>query len=122
MVEYLSLILSEGCIEMDPIMLAPILMQPNQGAQFHLEKDASEYSTGTILSQLWEDDKWHLIGFTSKSLLPAERNYKIHNKELLLVMQCLEEWRHILKGTMHMIEILNDCWNLTYFQTSPNLN
>jgi len=52
----------------------------------------------------------------------AERNYEVHNKELLLVIQGLEGWRHILEGTKHMIEILNDHRNLTYFRTSQNLN
>jgi len=63
-------------------------------------------------------NKWHLIGFTSKSLSDAERNYKIHYKELLSVIQGLEEWRHILEGTRHMIEILNRHRNLTYFWMS----
>src|SRR5882724_754596 len=97
-------------------------MQPNQDAQFQLETDASGYSTSTVLSQLCKDDKWHLIGFTSKSLSPAKRNYEIHYKELLLVMQGLEEWRHILEGTTHMIEILNNHRILTYFWMSQNLN
>ena len=44
----------------------------------------------------------------SKSLSPAEHNYAIYNKELLSVIRGLEEWRHILEGTKHMIEILND--------------
>jgi len=58
----------------------------------------------------------------SKSLSSAERNYEIDDKELLLVIQGLEEWRHILEGTMHMIEILSDNRNLIYFQMSQNLN
>ena len=66
-------------------------MQPNQDMQFWLETDASGYATGAVLSQLCEDDKWCLIGFMSKSLSPAERNYEIHDKELLSVMQGLEE-------------------------------
>jgi len=77
---------------------------------------------GAVLSQLCEDDKWHPVGFTSKSLSSAERNYEIHDKELLSVIRGLEEWRHILEGTKHTIEILNDHWNLTYFQGSQNLN
>ena len=97
-------------------------MQPDQDAQFQLEMDTFGYATGTVLSQLCEDNKWCLIGFTSKSLSPAKRNYKIHDKELLSVMQGLEEWRHSLEGTMHMIEILNDHMNLTYLWTSQNLN
>jgi len=71
---------------------------------------------------LCKDDKWHPVGFTSKSLSSAERNYEIHDKELLSVIRGLEEWRHILEGTKHTIEILNDHRNLTYFQGSQNLN
>ena len=54
------------------------------------------------------NEKWHPIGFTSKSLSPVERNYTIYDKELLLVIHGLEQWRHKLEGTKHTIEILND--------------
>ena len=77
---------------------------------------------GVILSQLCPDGKWHLVGFTSKSLSLAECNYTIYDKELLLVICGLEEWRHILEGIKHTIEILNDHRNLTYFQTAQTLN
>ena len=75
-----------------------------------------------ILSQLRDNEKWHPIGFTSKSLSPVEHNYAIYDKELLSVIRGLEEWRHILEGTKHMIEILNDYRNLTYFQMAQTLN
>jgi len=104
------------------ITSTPILVQPDQSALFRLETDASGYATGAVLSQLCEDDKWHPVGFTSKSLSSAERNYEIHDKELLSVVRGLEEWRHILEGTKHTIEVLNDHWNLTYFRESQNLN
>jgi len=68
-----------------------------------------------------KDDKWNLVEFMSKSLSDAERNHKIHDKELLSVIPGLEEWRHILEGTQHMIEILNNHRNLTYFWMSQNL-
>jgi len=95
--------------------LAPILVLPDQDARFQLETDASGYVTGVILSQLCDDEKWHPVSFTSKSLNPAEHNYAIYNKESLSVIHGLEEWRHILEGTKHMIEILNDHRNLMYF-------
>ena len=34
----------------------------------------------------------------------------------------LEEWQHILEGTKHKVEILNDHQILTYFCTTQNLN
>ena len=59
---------------------------------------------------------------TSKSLSPAERNYAIYDKELLSVICRLEEWRHILEGAKHTIEVLNDYRNLTYFWMAQSLN
>src|SRR5882672_8869406 len=73
------------------ITSTPILVQPDQDVQFLLEMDASGQATGEVLSQLCEDNKWHLVGFMSKSLSSAERNYKIHDKELLSIIQGLEE-------------------------------
>ena len=104
------------------ITSTPILVLPDQTKRFRLETDASAYATGAVLSQLCDDEKWRPVGFVSKSLSDAERNYAIHDKELLSVIRRLEEWRHILEGTKHKIEILNDHQNLTYFRTSQNLN
>ena len=87
-----------------------------------LETDASAYATGAVLSQLCDNEKWRPVGFVSKSLSYAERNYAIHDKELLSVIRGLEEWCHILQGTKHKIEILNDHQNLTYFHSAQNLN
>jgi len=33
-----------------------------------------------------EDDKWRLVAFISKSLNEAERNYEIHNREMLAII------------------------------------
>ena len=77
---------------------------------------------GAILSQLCDGGTWHPIGFTSKSINPAEHHYVVYDKELVSVIRGLEEWRHILEGTKHTIEILNDHRNLTYFRTAQNLN
>ena len=98
----------------------PILVLPDQTKHFLLERDASAYATGTVLSQLCDDGKWRPVGFVSKSL--SEHNYVIHGKELLAVICGLEEWQHILEGTKHKVEILNDHQNLTYFCTTQNLN
>ena len=97
-------------------------MLPDQTKCFGLETDASPYATGAVLSQLCDDGKWRPVGFVSKSLSETEGNYAIHDKELLLVIRGLEEWWHILEGTKHKVEILNDHQNLTYFRTAQNLN
>ena len=67
-------------------MSTSILVQLNQEALFRLETDASGYTTGALLSQLCDKGKWHPVGFMSKGLNVAKRNYKVHNKELLSVI------------------------------------
>jgi hypothetical protein len=41
---------------------------------------------------------------------------------MLAVMQSLEEWRHILEGVKHQVEIWMDHKNLEYFMTTKKLN
>ena len=46
---------------------------------------------------------------------PAECNYDIHDKELLAIVQALNEWRRYAKGTRHRIRILTDHKNFVPF-------
>jgi hypothetical protein len=90
---------------------------------FRIEADSSDFATGAVLLQQSADDlKWHLIAFYLKSLNAVEENYKIHDKEMLTVMQSLEEWRHFLEGAKHQVEIWMDHKNLEYFMTAKKLN
>jgi len=80
-------------------------------------------ATGAVLSQVsLEDDKWHLVAFFYKSLTPVERNYKIHDKEMLAIIQALQEWRHFVEGAEHKCEIWTYHKNLEYFMTAKQLN
>jgi len=45
-----------------------------------------------VLSMEYEDVKWQPVAFLSKSLNETERNYKIHDKEMLGVIRELENW------------------------------
>jgi len=51
------------------------------------------------------DGKWYPVAFYSKSLSSVERNYKIHDKEMLAIIRTLEEWRHFLEGATYPVEI-----------------
>src|SRR5712664_2866377 len=96
------------------ITSTPTLAFPSKSDPFHLECDASNFATGAVLSQQQEDGLFHLIGFMSKSF--SERNYQIHDKEMLAIMRTLEEWRHFLEGSDQKFEIHMDHKNLSYFQ------
>ena len=60
--------------------------------------------------------------FYSKSLSSVERNYEIHDKEMLAIIRALEEWRHFLEGATHPVEIWTDHKNLEYFIIAKKLN
>lgn len=66
------------------------------------------------------------MAFSSKALSNVERNYDIHDKELLSIMRALSEWRKYLHEYLHgspsPFEIHSDHKNLQYFMTSQKLN
>jgi len=97
------------------ITSAPTLTFPSRSGLFCLECDASNFTTGAILSQQQEDGLFHLIGFMSKSFSDMEQNYQIHDKEMLVIMHALEEWRHFLEGSNQKFKIHMDHKNLSYF-------
>jgi len=68
------------------------------------------------------DGKWHPVAFYSKFLSSVERNYEIHNKEMLAIIRALEEWRHFLEGVTHPVEIWTDHKNLEYFMMAKKLD
>jgi len=105
------------------VTTALVLVSPQKLDPFWIEADSLDFATGTVLSQQsMTDGKWHPIAFYSKSLSSMERNYKIHNKEILPIICVLEEWRHFLEGATHLVEIWTDHKNLEYFMTTKKLN
>ena len=62
------------------------------------------------------------MAYLSKSLNETERNYEIHNKEMLAIIRELENWRHLLENTHFKFEIWTDHKNLEYFMKVQKLN
>ncbi len=50
-------------------------------------------------------------------MIDAERNYKIHNAELLAIVESFRHWRHYLKPPYHTVEVLTDHSNLRAFMS-----
>jgi len=103
-------------------MTKPVLAAPDLDKEFRVEVDASNYTTGGVLSMKCSDEKWRPVTFISKSLSDTERNYEIHDKEMLVVIRCLEAWRHFLEGATIKFEIWTDHKNLEYFMKVQKLN
>jgi len=103
-------------------MNRPLLVVPDLDKEFRVEADASNFATGGVLSIKCEDNKWRPVAYISKSLNETERNYEIHDKEILAIIRCLEAWRHFLEGTRSKFKVWTDHKNLEYFMSNQNLN
>jgi len=51
-----------------------------------------------------------------------ERNYEIHDKEMLAIIRGLEAWRHLLEDAHFKFKIWTDHKNLEYFMKVQKLN
>jgi transposase InsO family protein len=101
---------------------APILGHYDPERETMLELDASDGVTAGIFSQLDpKDGQWHPVAFFSKTMAPAECNYEIHDKEMLAIIQALEQWRAELEGLGVEIQIFSDHKALEYFMTKRQL-
>ena len=87
-----------------------------------VKANTSDYTIGRVLSVKCKDRKQRLVAFIFKSINLTERNYKIHNKEMIAVIRCLEVQRHYLERAKVQFEIQTDHKNLQYFITSQKLN
>ncbi len=80
-----------------------------------LKMNFLNYVNNEVLFQYDDEDILHSVIFYSKNMISAKCNYKIYNKELLTIIQCLKHWCFKLKCTNILIKIFIDHLNLKYF-------
>lgn len=74
---------------------APVIKFPDYCKPFHIYTDASLTGMGAVLMQ--EHEGWlHPIGYVSKTLTPAQRNYSATKREHLALVYALESFRYII--------------------------
>ena len=106
---------------------APILKHFDPALEAILETDASNYVMSGILSQ-WHPDPakpdslgtLHPVEFLSEKMYLAECNYGIGDKELPVIIACLEHWHMYLHDAPFLIYM--DHHNLHNFGTKALLN
>jgi hypothetical protein len=98
----------------------PVLKNPDPNKHYILDTDASQFAVGATLSQHFSDGV-HPIAFFSKSLLPAERNYNIYDRELLAIIYAIKAFRHLLLGAQQKFLIRTDHKNLKYFKSPQKI-
>ena len=98
-----------------------VLSLPKRENKFRMEMDTSGHAIEGVLSQK-QEGKWKLIVFLSRIMQPAERNYKIYDKELLAIMETLTKQRQYLLDTTEKFKVWTDHENLKYFRKPQKLN
>jgi RNase H-like domain found in reverse transcriptase len=83
--------------------MAPVLQMPDVTKLFVLQTDMLKWAMGAVLKQADSDRKLHPCGFISHTLTLTERNYQIYNRELKAIVKALQEWQHLLLGSLHPI-------------------
>jgi hypothetical protein len=98
------------------------LVHPDFSKSIYIETNASDFALGAVLSQEGEGRRLHLVAFYSKKNSAIEINYKIHDKELLAIVDSFQDWHHLLEGASHQVIVYTYHKNLEYFMTTYVLN
>ena len=57
-----------------------------------------------------------------KKYTPVESNYEIHDKDLLVIMRCLEVWDVELRRVLKGFDIITNYKNIEYFIRKQSLS
>ena len=55
------------------------------------------------------------MAYYSKKYTPVESNYKMDNKELLVIIHCLKAWDAELRNVLKGFNIITNYKNIKYF-------
>ena len=94
------------------ITLEPVF--PDLDLLFEVHTDTSDKALGGVLVQ-----EGNPIAFDSRKLDTAEQRYNTHEKEMTVVIYCLETLKHYLRGTRFVV--VTDNVANTFFKTQKNL-
>ena len=98
---------------------APILVIPDPKVAYTVISDASGFAIGAALCQ---DHGKGLqpCAYLSRKMNDHERNYPVHEQELLAIVHALREWRHYLLG--NKFAVITDHRSLQYLQSQDKLS
>ena len=102
--------------------MEPVLITPDLDKKMRVKVKVLDFAIGGVLQMKCKDEKQRLVTYISKSLNEAEKNYEIHNKEMLAIIRCLESQRHFLEEVKIQFKIQMDHKNLKYFIKAQKLN
>jgi len=100
------------------LVSTPVLRIPETGpnSSFQLYTDASIIAVGAVLEQ-----EGHPVCYESRKLNTAEKNYAVHELEMLAVVHALRTFRHYLEGCKAFV-LHTDHHSLQYFFRQKDLS
>ncbi len=101
---------------------ASILRHFDQTREAILETDSFDYVNGGVLSQYDDEGVLHPVVFYSKNMSPAECNYEIYDKKLLIIIRAFEHWRLELELIDISIKVFIDHQALTPLMEDKELS
>ncbi|KAG2945356.1 hypothetical protein PC119_g14866 [Phytophthora cactorum] len=103
------------------LSIAPVLMLPDHSKPFHVVCDASDFAIGCALMQFDDEGRERVVSYQSRQLKPAERNYPVHDKDLLAMRYALIKFRVYLLGEQ-TFAVYTDHTSLRTATKSPHLS
>ncbi|GJP45154.1 hypothetical protein CLOM_g4567 [Closterium sp. NIES-68] len=97
----------------------PVLRISDPNRPYEVVTDASDIAIGAVLLQDF-DDGLQPVAYESRKLQGAEKNYTVHDKEMLAIVHAFKTWRCYLTGAD--VTVRMDHKSLQYLRAQPNLN
>jgi len=105
-----------------PFTTAQVLRHFDHEREVIIETDAFDYVSAEGLSQSVDEGVLHPVAHFSKKHSLAEYNYDIYDKELMAIIEALEEWRPECEGAAYPLQLQTDDKNLEYLMMKKLLN
>ncbi|GJP41219.1 hypothetical protein CLOM_g889 [Closterium sp. NIES-68] len=97
----------------------PVLRISDPNRPYEVVTDASDIAIGAILLQDFGDGL-QTVAYESRKMQGAEKNYTVHDKEMLAIVHAFKTWRCYLTGAD--VTVRTDHKSLQYLRAQPNLN
>ncbi|GJP42041.1 hypothetical protein CLOM_g1638 [Closterium sp. NIES-68] len=97
----------------------PVLRISDPDRPYEVVTDASDIAIGAVLLQDFGDGL-QPVAYESRKLQGAEKNYTVHDKEMLVIVHAFKTWRCYLTGAD--VTVRTDHKSLQYLRAQPNLN
>ncbi|GJP59416.1 hypothetical protein CLOP_g11776, partial [Closterium sp. NIES-67] len=97
----------------------PILRISDPDRPYEVVTVASDIAIGAVLLQDFGDGL-QPVAYESRKLQGAEKNYTVHDKEMLAIVHAFKTWRCYLTGAD--VTVRTDHKSLQYLRAQPNLN